>query len=671
MKSKKDILGYASKIWSTADTLRGVGIKDSDFPAYMMPFFALMLVESRIVRTQKEKEAEGELDFEDILEEIQEEGKGYNEVVLKDRKTLKDICSNDKSFEQDFHHYLQAFDNETKELLGINYTEGEKYLDLKGFSESLKANKVLYSFVKDWASIDLTDFDNSDVTTLEEHIKRKWSDISAETAGQQYTPDDIIDLIEDIVIDRFSNVKDKILNVYDMTCGGGNMLFGVADGIEEKTKGVTVNTYGQELNSQLYALAKIESRFRHGSHIARGNTLTTDKFTGTGMDIGVANPPYGVDWKNVQKDILNDKTGRYEAGTPSVSDGQLLFVQHQISKIKERKGQSFIVLNGSPLFSGDAGSGESEIRKWILDNDYLEALIQLPQGEFFNTPITTYLWVINLDKPKERKDKICLINAEKMYKKMKKNKGDKNKEIDPESREQICKLLKEYKETNDSKIMSKYDFYYNKQKLEILNVDNNGRSVREWFKEGKDKILFKDLEFMFDGKISTILETQPILTSELIEDQNKFKEASKQFKEALKQEEKYEFYKDGKVVVSINNGIVEYDGKKAKGILDFNWKYNKKTKTANLEVLIKADIEKDAETIPYSPSEKENELNIKEFIRQWVSRESKLLDNTIGTEINFNKVFYKPEKLRSKEEIEKRLSELRKESFDLEKELFQ
>ncbi|EEV8377942.1 N-6 DNA methylase, partial [Escherichia coli] len=245
-----------------------------------------------------------------------------------------------------------------------------------------------------WADIDLTPYDNSEVTTLEEHIKRQWADMSAETAGQQYTPSDIIALISELA-KRCNPDLDGIIRIYDPTCGGGNMLFGVEDKFKElaRNKGmaITTKTYGQELEGSLYALAKIESYFRIASYIEKGNTLTDDKFATEKMDFVVANPPYGVDWKEYKKAIEADATGRFDAGKPSTSDGQLLFLQHIVDKLNDNNGQAFVVLNGSPMFSGDAGSGESNIRKWLLDKDYVRALIQLPTGEFFNTGISTYI----------------------------------------------------------------------------------------------------------------------------------------------------------------------------------------------------------------------------------------------------------------------------------------
>jgi type I restriction enzyme M protein len=409
----------------------------------MMPFFALSLLESRLLRSLDELMVEeGITDFADVdphelAAVIRDRGKGYNAYLVEQRKTLRSIAQNDKTFETDFHAYLAAFDADTRWLLGVEAGSGEKFLDIGGVIDRLKAKKILFAYAKQWSQIDLKPFNNSEITTLEEHIKRRWADISAETAGEQYTPDDVIDLIADIIAAKLPD-SGGIVTFYDCTCGGGNLLFGVEDRIKEKTGRVT-QTYGQDWNDALYALAAIESRFRHDSHIAHGNTLTDDKYPHITAQVVVANPPYGVSWKGYQKEILNDKTLRFKH-LPSVADGQLLFTQHLIDKLDEQ-GLGVIVHNGSTLFSGDAGSGESNIRKWMLDSDMVEAVIQLPTDEFFNTGIHTYLWVLNKAKDAVRKDKVMLIDASQKFRPLRKNKGAKRREVDPASRQAIVDAL--------------------------------------------------------------------------------------------------------------------------------------------------------------------------------------------------------------------------------------
>ncbi len=280
-----------------------------------------------------------------------------------------------------------SFDQQTKSLLGVDKgNEEEKFMNISGISGLLKKKKILFASVKAWSEIDLISFNNSEITTLEEHIKRKWADISAETAGEQYTPEDIIALISEIILSKIEDNK-KFLTIYDPTCGGGNMLFGVEDKINEKFSRPT-STFGEDWNDTLYALAKIESRFRNDSKIEYGNSLTGLKFSDKQFNVIVANPPYGIPWKGYEKEIRTDQTGRF-IDLPSIGDGQMLFAQHILSQLDD-EGIAVEVHNGSSLFSGDAGSGESNIRKHFFDEDYVEAIIQLPTDEFFNTGNNKY-----------------------------------------------------------------------------------------------------------------------------------------------------------------------------------------------------------------------------------------------------------------------------------------
>ncbi|MFZ1770815.1 MAG: N-6 DNA methylase, partial [Caldilinea sp.] len=480
-----NILQYEFTIWATADLLRGCGIKESEWPAYMMPFFALSLLESRLLRSLDELLTEEAItDFADVdpaelAGVIRDRGKGYNAYLVEQGKTLRGIAQNDKTFETDFHAYLAAFDPQTRWLLGIEAFGGEKFLDMGGVIDRLKAKKVLFSYAKEWSQIDLKPFNNSEITTLEEHIKRRWADISAETAGEQYTPDDVIDLISEIIVAKVA-ATNGIMIIYDGTCGGGNLLFGVEDRINDKTTRVT-QTYGQDWNDALYALAAIESRFRPDSHIAHGNTLTDDKYPHIKAQVVVANPPYGVSWKGYQKEIVNDKTLRFKH-LPSVADGQLLFTQHLIDKLDD-EGMGVIVHNGSTLCSGDAGSGESNIRKWMLDNDMVEAVIQLPTDEFFNTGIHTYLWVLNKAKDAARTDKVMLIDASQMFKPLRKSKGSKRKEVDGESRQAIVNALVAFTDNDFARVFDRAFFYFNKQAIQLTNVDANGHSFAEQLKD--------------------------------------------------------------------------------------------------------------------------------------------------------------------------------------------
>jgi len=654
-----NILQYESKIWATADLLRGSGIKESEWPSHMMPFFALAMIESRLVRmfdglkTEIGEEAFANIDKDDLYDMIKDQGQGYNLYIFEHDKTLSDICKNDKSFDIDFDAYLNGFDGETKDLLGVDVTEGEKFLDIKGVITKLKAKKVLMGYTKLWAEIDLKPFNNSEITTLEEHIKRKWADISAETAGEQYTPDDVIALIAEIIASKIEE-SNTLLKIYDCTCGGGNMLFGVEDRINEKFKRLT-QTYGQDWNDPLYALAKIESRFRPDSKIEHGNTLVEDKFYNEEFDVVVANPPYGVSWKGYQKDINNDKTGRFKF-LPSVSDGQLLFMQHLISKL-DAVGMGVVVHNGSTLFSGDAGSSESNIRKWMLDSDIVEAVIQLPTDEFFNTGIYTYLWVLNKNKQPEHKDKVMLINASEKFKPLKKSKGSKRKEVDEASRLEIVKTLTKYQDNDYARVFDKEFFYFNKQAIMLTNVDEYGKSFESKLKEGKKSEKLTPTKLTNGERELTEFVITSFDTAQYDSLADAFAQDIKPFIASLD-------YKEQPLVITTATAQYWYDAEQETLIKKVNGKkeclgcgkivvksaYKKASKKEperiDVSVELTPDYQKDYEIIPFHKDEAANQAEIADFMAKYITKPFSYLGNVVGVELNFNKIFYKPEKLR-------------------------
>lgn len=670
--TNQNILQYESKIWATADLLRGCGIKESEWPSYMMPFFALVMIESRLVRMFDELKAEigaealADISPEELIELIQDKGQGYNVYIFEKSQTLKDICQNDKSFDVDFEAYLRGFDGETRDLLGVDATEGEKFLDIKGVIAKLKAKKVLLGYTKEWSGIDLKPFDNSAITTLEEHIKRRWADISAETAGEQYTPDDVIALIAEIITAKIedsdreaSRQGYRLLKIYDCTCGGGNLLFGVEDRIKEKVQRLT-QTFGQDWNDALYALAKIESRFRIDSKIEHGNTLTDDKFYNDEFDVVTANPPYGVSWKGYQKDIDNDKTQRFPY-LPSISDGQLLFMQHLISKLNAN-GMGVVVHNGSTLFSGDAGSAESNIRKWMLDSDIVEAVIQLPTDEFFNTGIYTYLWVLNKNKSPQCRDRVMLINASEKFKPLKKSKGSKRKEVDAVSRLEIVETLTNFVDNDYARVFEKEFFYFNKQAIRLTNVDEQGRTFASRLKEGKTSLKLSPIK-LEDGERALTEFTITDFNSE------KFSSLAELFEQDIKPFINSLDYKEQPLVVTTKDAFYYFDvdretlikealGKReelgcGKIVVKAAFKKGTKTQPEKIEITVELmpDYQKDYEIIPFHRDEGANRAAIEVFMAKYITKPFEYLENVVGVEINFNKVFYQPEQLRSVEEI--------------------
>ncbi len=687
-----NILQYESEVWRTADFLRGAGIKESDFPKYMMPFFALLMVESRLIREAERLEKEvGRDDIEDFIEMFRLEGLGYNDYVIRQQKTLKDICKNDKTFDVDFHAYLKVFDNETKYLLGVDKgTDEEKFLDISGVAGQLKKKRILFDTVKAWSEIDLVTFSNSEITTLEEHIKRKWADISAETAGEQYTPDDIIALISEIIATKIED-STQFLTIYDPTCGGGNLLFGTEDKIQEIYPNRPTATFGQEWNGTLYALAKIESRFRKDTQIEYGNTLTDiGKFWDKSFNIAVANPPYGVDWKGYEKDIKNDTTERFVA-LPSISDGQFLFTQHILHKLAD-DGFSVVVHNGSTLFSGDAGSGESNIRKHFFEKDWVEAIVQMPTDEFFNTGIYTYLWIFNKNKPADRKDKVMLINASEMYIPLKKAKGKKRKQMDLPNRIKIVQALTEFKDNEFAKVFDKWHFYYNRQSIMLTNIDENGKFIEMPVKVGKDgeekeekSIKLTPVKIIQADEKGTIELTDFEITTF---DKTKYNSLAYYFEQGIKPQLAELDYKEKNLTVYTKNASYYCDADKdtlleqtkkgkselgcGKIVIKASLKKDSKTKqpkSISITAELTKDLQKDYEIITYSPDDATNQQNIADFMAKYVFKPFEYLDYVIGVEINFNKVFYTSEKLRDVTIITTVLNALEKELANLEKDL--
>ncbi|NPD86377.1 N-6 DNA methylase [Lentimicrobium sp. L6] len=687
-----NILQYESDVWKTADLLIGAGIKQSDFPKFMMPYFALIMVESRLLRYSKELEQEiSRDDIEGFVEEFEDFGYGYNDYVIRKNKTLKDICENDKTFDIDFDTYLKSFDAETKSLLGVDKgTEEEKFLDISGTSGLLKKKRILFDTISAWSEIDLVPFDNSEITTLEEHIKRKWADISAETAGEQYTPDDITSLITEIISSKIDD-NGKFLSIYDPTCGGGNLLFGVDDKIK-KTFSRPTATFGEDWSDSLYALAKIESRFRTDSDIKYGNTLTNISFIEKKFDIVVANPPYGVDWKGYRKDIENDTTERF-IDLPSISDGQFLFTQHILYQLAD-DGLSVVVHNGSTLFSGDAGGGESNIRKYFFDQDWVEAIIQMPTDEFFNTGIYTYLWVFNKNKAAERKDKVILINASQLFEPLKKSRGKKRKEMVLENRKEIVNTLDSFKDNSIAKVYDKWHFYYNKQSIMLTNIDENGKSFEEHLatrinRDGEE-VKEKSLKIK-PSKITQVLDEDNITFTnfEIKEYDNiQFDSLKDYFDEDLKPIISSLDYKEAELKVHDTEGNIYYYDADKETIIKSNGKtneelgcgkilikaaYKKATKTKPIHIVITVeltpDYQKDYEIIPYSPNEILNTQNMANFMAKYITKPFEYIDNIIGVEINFNKEFYQPEILRPVETISQELKDLENDLADLENDL--
>jgi type I restriction enzyme M protein len=457
MSQPKGFQDKVSLIWSVADILRG-DFKPHEYGQTILPFVVLRRLECALEKTKdkviaKSKSLEGKInDLETILNK--ESGHNfYNTSPLSLTKILQDpdkVASN-------LNSYIRAFSPSASEVL-------DKY----GFPDKIKKLEeqgLLYQIIGKFADLDLSEetVSNEAMGYVFEELLRKFSEMSNETAGEHYTPREVIRLMVNLLFIEDSKAlagQKPIRSIYDPACGTGGMLSIAEEYLHDLNPNIKLNVFGQELNPETWAIARSDLMIKgqDPTRITLGNSLNNeDGHAGKQFDYCISNPPYGVDWKKYQEPIEKEhKTkgfeGRYGAGLPRVSDGSFLFIQHMISKMKpvsykpETKdiidggSRIAIILSGSPLFSGQAGSGESEIRKWIIENDLLEGIVAMPDQMFYNTGIGTYIWIISNRKDMKSQGLVRLVDAREFGTRMRKSLGDKRKELTPQAIDQITNL---------------------------------------------------------------------------------------------------------------------------------------------------------------------------------------------------------------------------------------
>jgi type I restriction enzyme M protein len=404
------------------------------------------------------------------------------------------------------------------------------FLDKFLFTDQLKRLKesgILWPVFERFCEIDLhpQKVSNIEMGYLFEELIRRFSEISNETAGEHFTPREVIRLIVDLLIandDAKLTGRGIIRQVYDPACGTGGMLVLTQEALKEFNPSIRVELFGQEINPEAFAICKSDMLVtgHDPEQIAFGNTLTQDAHKVKKFHYILSNPPYGVDWKKYQDPIKEEAEtlgfdGRFGAGTPRISDGQLLFLQHMISKMRDDEAGSRIgiVMNGSPLFAGGAGSGESEIRRWMLEHDWVEAIVALPIDLFYNTGIQTYVWLLTNRKSSARQGKVQLIDAsgERFWKAMRKNLGSKRREIPDEARAEIACIYKALSNSDNrsfdvSKIFETADFGYREIRVE-RPLKLNFKANEERIVRLRDQKLFKKLSDKEREKIEAALHS--------------------------------------------------------------------------------------------------------------------------------------------------------------------
>jgi type I restriction enzyme M protein len=350
---------------------------------------------------------------------------------------------------------------------------------------------------------------NEEMGYIYEELIRKFNELSNETAGEHFTPREVIELMVNLIFDEDDEVlteEGAVRTVYDPACGTGGMLSVAEDHVRSFNEEANLHVFGQELNPESYAVCNSDMLIKgqEPENIAYGNSFTEDGFPDQKFDYMLSNPPFGVSWKKVKDQIEKEHeeqgfAGRFGAGTPRVSDDALLFLQHMISKMKppeEGGSRLAIVFNGSPLFTGGPNSGESAIRRWIIENDWLEGIVGLPENLFYNTGIHTYIWILSNNKPEERQGKIQLINARDLYEEMNKNLGDKSHTITEEQIDEITRIFGDIEANGRSKVIDCDEFGYRR-----IVID---QPLRKSFQATEERINDLDEERAFTNRSEEI-----------------------------------------------------------------------------------------------------------------------------------------------------------------------
>ena len=472
----------SSFIWKVCDDeLRGL-FKPHEYGDVIIPFVVLRRLDC-LLEPKKDELVE-------LYNQIKSEVDDPSPIIKRriglsffnySKYDLRRLKSDPNGLKLNFQNYINGFSENVFQIL--------ENFQLDKPVEKLLKNKKLYSLIDKFTEVDLHPdlVDNHMMGSIFEELLRRFSEMSNETSGEHYTPRDYVQLLVSLVFsENVENLKGEgiIRSMFDPCSGtGGILTIGkrwVKENISEDIKFIL---YGQELNPQTFSICKSDFLItgEDPENIKLGSSLSNDHFEGKKFDYMVTNPPFGVSWKSEQEFIENESKnpfGRFSVGTPRTSDGSLLFLQHMISKMKPEGSRIGVVFNGSPLFTGDSGSGESEIRRWIIENDWLECVVGLPDQMFFNTGISTYIWIVNNKKSSRRKGKVQLIDGSSFYKTMKKSLGSKRKYMDDDQIKELTKLYTDFEENQYCKIFPNHFFGYTKVVIEQPLMED-GKVVKD------------------------------------------------------------------------------------------------------------------------------------------------------------------------------------------------
>ena len=474
----------ANLIWAIADKLTGV-YKPHEYGKVILPLTVIRRFDCILADTKQavlDKHNSMPENFP-MREQFLKKASGY-EFYNTSKYTFQSLLDDANNIELNFRNYLNGFSENVRQIIE-KFEFGNEITKL---SEKNLLYIVIQEFTTPKADLHPNKISNLEMGYIFEEIIRRFSEAHNEDAGQHYTPREVIELMVNIL---FTNDNDILTSnvaktIYDPACGTGGMLSVAQDYLKKLNNSATLLPFGQELNDETFAICKADMLIKgnDANNIKCDNTLSADQFGKSTFDYILSNPPFGREWKNDKKAVEDEAKlgagGRFGVGLPAVGDGQMLFLLTAIAKMKDiNQGGSKIAIihNGSPLFTGDAGSGPSEIRRYILEHDLLEAIIALPNDIFYNTGIATYIWVLSNKKENRRKGKVQLINTNNMFEKRRKSLGNKRNDIPQHYIDEITKIYADFTKNEVSKIFDTEDFGYSKIVVERPLKDENGNLV--------------------------------------------------------------------------------------------------------------------------------------------------------------------------------------------------
>lgn len=489
----------AALIWNVANTLVGL-YKPHEYGLVILPMCiikrfhdCLLPVHKKVLETYEKIKAL------EVKDGFLSKASGY-QFYNTSKFTFETLVADPDNIADNFEDYINGFSDNVKDILHRMKFEDQ--------IKTMKEGKVLYQVISDFNSAK-ADMNPEKISAIDmgyifENLVQRFSESYDEEAGAHFTSRDIIYTMCDLLVSGDKNAfsSDGInKTVYDMTMGTSQMLTCMEERLRQFDKAAVVTSFGQEFNPFTFGIAKADMLIRGGDpdNMQFGDTLNDDKFSGYTFDYIISNPPFGIDWKKEASDIEKESKlgakGRFGAGLPPKSDGQLLFMLNGVAKLKET-GRMAIIQNGSSLFSGDAGSGQSEIRRYLIENDWLDAIIQLPNDSFYNTGIATYIWIVTKNKDEKRLGRVQLIDASNCYESRRKNIGNKRVDLTTDCRNLILRAYDEYSDKDyeektengnsiicKSKVLDSVDLGYNKITVESPLLDENGETVKD--KKGK------------------------------------------------------------------------------------------------------------------------------------------------------------------------------------------